>query len=128
MNILQITSAGICVSLLALCVKNLKSDMGQLITIGAVVLLTMAVIPYADKIIEAMEEFSQYSSLGRKYMTPILKITGTAYISQMGSQMCEDSGEKALAKRIEAAGKMLIAVMTLPVAKEAFVKIMGILS
>lgn len=127
MSILQIAAACVCISVLALAVKNIRSEIGILITVAAVVAVTAAIIPYIVKIISSMSEFSAYSSLGNTYLVPVLKITGIAYIAQMGKELCEDCGEKALAGRVEAAGKIAISVIALPIAKEAFVKIMEIL-
>lgn len=128
MNIIQLAAVSVCVSVLALTVKNIKSEMGQLISIAATVLVMSAVIPYIITVISTIREFAALSQLGERFLTPILKITGIAYISQIGAELCADSGEKALASRVEAAGKIAVTVIALPIAKEAFVKIMGILS
>lgn len=128
MNILQLAAVSVCVSVLALMVKNIKSEMGQLISIAATVLVMAALIPYITTIIMTIREFASLSQLGQRFLAPILKITGIAYISQIGSELCADSGEKALAARVEAAGKIAVTVIALPLAKEAFLKIMGILS
>lgn len=128
MNILQIAAASVCISIVALTVKNMRSEMGQLISIGAVVIVMTAMVPYIIKLISSMREFASYASLGETYLTPVLKITGIAYVSQIGAELCEDSGEKALAGRVEAAGKIAISVIALPIAKDAFIKIMEILA
>lgn len=128
MNIIQIVSVSVCVSVLALTVKNIKSDTGQLITIAAAASLMLATVPYITAIISAVREFADMSTLGVKYLSPVLKITGIAYIVQIGSELCRDSGENALASGVETAGKIAITVIALPIAKEAFVKIMGILA
>lgn len=127
MNIIQITAACVCISIVALTLKNTRSEMGIIITLAAVVFVTASMMPYIVKVISSMEDFSSYSSLGNRYLVPVLKITGIAYISQMGKELCEDAGEKALAGRVEAAGKLAIAVISLPIAGEAFEKIMEIL-
>lgn len=128
MNILQITAASICISVVALAVKSMNSEMGQLISIAAVVAVAAAIVPYITAIVASMKEFAAYSSVGGKYLEPVMKITGIAYISRIGAQLCEDSGEKALSGRVEAAGKIAVTVIALPIAGEAFEKIMGILS
>lgn len=128
MNIYSISAAAVCISVVILCVKNIKSETGHMISIASVVVITAFVIPYIIKIIMAMEHFAALSRNGEKYLEPILKITGIAYISQIGSELCADSGEKALALRVETAGKIAICTVALPIAKEAFVKIIGILS
>ena len=128
MNILQLTSVCVCITVLILMLKNMKGEMGQLLSIAATVMVMAVILPYISVIISAMRELSELGNLGEKYLSPIIKITGIAYISQIGSELCADSGEKALAKRVESAGKIAITVIALPVAKEAFIKIMGILT
>lgn len=128
MNIFSVAAAAVCISIIALSVKAIKPEMGQLITVASVVVIIISFIPYIVKVIDAMQEFATYSKSGEKYIEPILKITGIAYISQIGAELCEDSGEKTLSGRVEAAGKIAICVIAIPVAKEAFVKIMGILT
>lgn len=128
MNIIALTSASICISILALAIKNMKSEMGQLITIAATVVIITAVLPYIMTIISTIREFASLSQMGENFLTPILKITGIAYITQIGAELCEDSGEKALSMRVLSAGKIAVTVVALPLAKEAFLKIMEILS
>ena len=128
MNILAIAAGAVCISTLVLSVKNMKSEMGQLITIMAVVVIMAATVPYILKIVVSVRELGSYSKVGRKYLEPILKITGISYISQIGSELCNDCGEKALSSRVEMAGKIAIGVITLPIAREAFERIIGILT
>ncbi len=128
MNIIAITLGAVCISVVALSIKNMKSEMGHLITLMAVVIIMAALVPYIMKVVTSIKELSTYSAMGEKYLEPILKITGISYISQIGSELCEDSGEKAIASRVEMAGKIAIGVITIPIAKEAFEKIIGILT
>jgi len=127
MNIAALTGAGVCICVLILTIKNLRSDIGLVISIAATAALTVAVIPYIITLISSMREFSALSKTGGSFFVPILKITGIAYISQIGADLCADSGEKSLAARIETAGKIGITVVTIPLAKDAFMKIMEIL-
>ena len=127
MNIAGISAAGVCVCVLIIAVKNVQRDIGQVISVAATIMVTVAILPFVVTIVSSMHEFSQLSSAAEEFLMPILKITGIAYVSQIGADLCADSGETSLAKRIEAAGKIGITVITLPVAKDAFMKIMEIL-
>jgi len=127
MNITGIAAAGVCICILILTVKNIRSDIGQVITIAATVVISLAIVPYIVTVVSSMKEFADMSPVGGEFLTPILKITGIAYISQIGADLCLDSGEKSLASRVESAGKIAITVITIPVAKDAFMKIMEIL-
>ena len=127
MNMFAIAAGAVCISVVALCVKNMNGEIGHLITLLAVALITLAVIPYVKKTVVSIKELSDYSAMGEKYLEPVLKITGIAYITQIGAELCSDSGEKALASRVEMAGKIAIGAITIPIAREAFEKIMGML-
>lgn len=128
MNVIQISSAAVCISILALCVKGINREAGRLISVAAAVVLVIAVVPMVGKIVSAVREMATYSPLGKKYVKPVLKITGIAYVTQIGAQLCRDSGEEILASRLEMAGKLAILTITLPIAKEAFIKTMEILT
>ena len=128
MNMLGIAAGAVCISVIALSIKRMNGEIGQMITIAAVVAVLCAVIPYIIKIVASIKELASYSSMGERYLEPILKITGIAYISQIGAELCSDSGEKALAARVEMAGKIAIGAITIPIAREAFEKIIGILT
>lgn len=125
---LGIAAGAVCISVIALSIKSMNGEIGQLITVAAVVAVLGAVIPYIIKIVASIKELASYSSMGERYLEPILKITGIAYISQIGAELCSDSGEKALAARVEMAGKIAIGAITIPIAREAFEKIIGILT
>lgn len=128
MSVAGLTAAGVCISILILALKSSRSDMGQVLSVAATVFFAVALIPYVAEIILAVRQFAALSKTGEKFITPILKITGVAYISQIGADLCRDCGEISLSKRTEAAGKLGITVIMLPLAKDAFLKIMEILS
>ena len=128
MNITAVTAAALCACVLILSLRQIRPEMAHIITVCASVVLFMAIMPYAAEIVKAIKDFAAFNSAGGKYTAPVLKITGIAYISQLGSELCSDAGEKALAARVEMAGKIAICMITLPIAKEAFIKIIGILN
>jgi len=127
MNIISITVAAVAVSVLAVAVRRAQAEMGQLLSIAASVVFFGVIIPYAAEAVNSIKEFSAYTAAGHRYITPVLKITGISYITQLGSDICTDAGEKALAGRVEMAGKLLICMITIPIARETFVKITGIM-
>lgn len=128
MNILAVVSAGVIFGIVSLMVKNTKSEIGNLVSIAGVILIITAIIPYVITVVRTIHEFASLSPLGENFLSPILKITGISYITQIGSDLCNESGEKAIASHIQSAGKIAITLITIPIAKEAFTKIIGILS
>lgn len=127
MNIYAIAASALCASFLAISIKKISPELSHIISFAACVMIFLAVLPSVSEIVRVIREFSELYSGGIKYMTPIFKITAIAYISQMAAELCEDAGEKALSGRVEMAGKIAICFVTLPIAREAFITIAGIL-
>lgn len=50
-----------------------------------------------------------------QYFTTAIKAVGMAYISQFAAEILRDSGENAIASKVEAAGKTAILVLAMPV-------------
>ena len=128
MNIMGITALAVCASVMAMCIKQLRPEMAHLLTVAAAAVLLAFTVPYVKSAVETVRSFAALTASGNSYINPILKITGIAYISQIGCDLCTDAGETALAGRVEMAGKLAICMISLPIAKEAFMSITGILN
>ncbi len=127
MNIISISAIAVCISVIILSVRQIKPDMAHVMSIAAAILLFLAIVPYINEIIVEIKQFSYITLSSAKYLEPIIKITGIAYVTNLSSQICADAGETALSSRVEMAGKVAICMLTIPIAREAFTKITGIL-
>ena len=126
MNITMIAAAAVCISVITVSVRKIQPETGQLLAAAASVLLLVLILPYASEAVQSVKDFSKLQG-GSRFLEPVLKITGISYITQLASQLCEDAGEKALASRVEMAGKIAICMITVPIAREAFIKITEIM-
>jgi len=127
MNVTAIAIAAVVISVLLTQVRKIQPEMGQVLAAAASAVFLGIMIPYIREAVNSIKEFAAYSQAGSRYIIPILKITGIAYITQLGAELCRDANEEALAGRVEMAGKIAICVITIPIAREAFIKITGII-
>ena len=127
MNILSISLLAVCICVIILSVRQIKPDMAHVMSIASTILLFLAIVPYINEAIREIKQFSNITLSSAKYLEPIIKITGIAYVTNLSSQICADAGETALASRVEMAGKVAICMLTIPIAREAFTKITGII-
>ena len=65
--------------------------------------------------VDFLEEYAARAEIRPMYFTAVLKITGIAYITEFGAEICRDAGEGAIAAKIEMAGKVIIVVLAIPV-------------
>jgi len=79
-------------------------------------------------IASSVEEIAQRANLDSIYLTTVLKVIGIAYIAEFGSQICKDSGEGAIASKIELGGKVLMMVLALPILTALLEAVLAILS
>ena len=127
MNITSICAAAIVAAIGALYLKQVRGEYASLVTLAAVVFIMSGVIPYIILVVEDMTRFANESGVSEKYITPILKIIGIAYIAEIASDICADSGEKAIASHVETAGKVAVAALALPMVEDVFVVILSLL-
>lgn len=97
--------------------KKYSPEYAILIEIAAVILILWTAYPYICDVIDFYMEFSAVGGIDSSYLQMLLKIMGVAILSQFSSDICKDSGESALASKIEFAGKTLILALSVPMAQ-----------
>ncbi|WAM32565.1 SpoIIIAC/SpoIIIAD family protein [Caldicellulosiruptor naganoensis] len=65
-------------------------------------------------VIEKLTEVSTRISFANAYIKTLLKMTGIALISEYIASVCRDSGEEAIATKVEFAERILILFLSLP--------------
>ncbi|MGI6537395.1 MAG: stage III sporulation protein AD [Caldicoprobacterales bacterium] len=115
MDIMQITIIGLLAALLALIVKQERPELAIMITLTTGILLFLFVLGNIKTIADFIEKMTQKVNIDSIYLTTVFKVTGIAYITEFGSQICKDTGEGTIASKIELGGKILIMVLALPV-------------
>ncbi|HHU49079.1 MAG TPA: stage III sporulation protein AD [Clostridiales bacterium] len=115
MNILQITAIGLITTLLVIIVKQQRPDIAMMISLAAGSVIFILLLGNIKTIVSSVENMAQKANLDSIYITTVLKVIGIAYIAEFGSQICKDSGEGAIASKIELGGKILIMVLALPI-------------
>lgn len=120
MEIVKIVGLGLIASVLLAIIKQQRPEMAiQLsIVVGAVIFTMM--LGKINSVISLMQEIGQRANVSSFYMGTILKIVGVAYVAEFGAQICRDSGENAVASKIEFAAKVIVIVLAIPVIASVF--------
>ena len=66
-------------------------------------------------IIGILTELSNKVSDNNGFLTILMKITGIAFITEFAVSICKDSGESAIASKIDLGGKVVIISMSIPI-------------
>ena len=116
MEILQIVGLGLVTAIIIILVKQANAPTVAIILsilVGATIFLMM--LTKIGSIIDILQQLADRANVNQFYLATILKIIGIAYIAEFGSQMCKDSGESAIASKIEFAAKILVMILAIPI-------------
>lgn len=115
MDITQIVGLALMVTVFLLILRQEKPVMAVLLSIVFSIFIFIMMMDKMGAIINVMKELTRRAGINYFFMTTILKILGVAYLGEFAAVICQDAGEQAVAKKIEFAAKIMIAVMALPI-------------
>ncbi len=115
MDIFRIAAVGICGVIIASMVKGYKPEFAVYIVITTVLVIFIMVIYKLAAVFEFLGEIYDQISYGKSFFPIILKVLAVAYIADFTAQICKDSGESAIAGKVELAGKVMIFYLAVPV-------------
>ena len=114
---IQLMGIALISAVLCVVIKKYSPEYMIFAELGSVLLVFLLLYPYIKDIIDFYYEYADYGGIDDSYLKLVLKSIGIALLTQFASDICRDSGQSALAGKIEFAGKLFIAVLALPVAK-----------
>lgn len=115
MEICQVIIIAFTAAVISILLRNTKPEISMLISIAAGIVIFFMMLGKVTVVIETLNTFARKANIDTLYLSIILKITGIAYIASFGIEICKDAGENSLAAKIEFAGKLIIAVMAVPI-------------
>ncbi len=89
--------------------------MAVLLSLAFGVIIFISMLDKLSAIIDIMRELTQKAGINNFFFSTVLKIMGVAYLGEFAAVICQDAGEQAVAKKIEFAAKIIIAVLALPI-------------
>ncbi len=127
MVIWQVVGVGL-VTLVATLILNerLKEASLSVLLAGIVIILLLVFEPLVI-LWTSLREFGHISGIKFAYLELMGKVLGTAFLAGLAADIARDSGENALAAKIELAGKVVIALLSLPVLKAVLTGLLEVL-
>jgi stage III sporulation protein AD len=115
MDILKIVTIAITGVLLAILMKSINKELSVYITLTTVIILFITIIDKIRISFAFLEDIYGDVTYGKTFFPVILKVLATAYIADFTAQLCRDSGETAIASKVELAGKVIIFYLAIPI-------------
>ncbi|MBQ7579230.1 MAG: hypothetical protein IJT25_01720 [Clostridia bacterium] len=108
-------------------VRQKNEEIGSLLSLAGGLMISLLIINEAKDLINNFVNFEYSLDIYSDYISPALKILGIAYLTEMASDLAEDSKNKYLSNKIILGGKIcLLSISIKPIIK-VFEMLMGLL-
>ena len=115
MEIIRIVGIALIALIIIILLKQYKKEFAVYISLLAGVLILLLVTDKFEGIIDLIRSIANKSSINTEFISLILKITGIAFLAEFTVSICNDSGETAIANKIEIGSKIIIISMSIPI-------------
>ena len=115
MEIVKIIGVGLVALILIIILKQYKPEFTIYVSIIAGAIILLMVMDKLYSIINLLSNISQKVGIGNEFLKIILKITGIAILTEFAVSICKDSGESAIASKIDLGGKIIIISISIPI-------------
>lgn len=127
MDIIKIIGIGLVSLILIIIIKQYKPEFAIYISLISGILILSLIIDKLTNVISLLESISNKVSINNNFLSILLKITGIAFLTEFAVSVCNDSGESAIASKIEIGSKIIIITMSIPIISSLLEIIINIL-
>lgn len=115
MDVIKIIGIGIISLILIIITKQYKPEFAIYISLIAGILILTLIIDKLTNIVQLLQSISSKVSINNNFLGILLKITGIAFLTEFAVSVCKDSGESAIASKIEIGSKIIIISISIPI-------------
>ena len=114
MDIAVLAAAAVASALAAQLIRRTNPEVSSVLAIGTGVLIAAAVMVQILPVTTQIRIFLDRADVDTEYAGVLLKSLGVCFLVQFAADACRDAGEASLAGKIEFAGRVSVAVLSLP--------------
>ncbi len=115
MDVIKIIGIGIISLILIIITRQYKPEFAIYISLIAGILILTLIIDKLTNIVQLLQSISSKASINNNFLGILLKITGIAFLTEFAVSICKDSGESAIASKIETGSKIIIISISIPI-------------
>lgn len=117
MSILKIALLVIVITILIVVIREYKPEYATVIQIGSFGVIAYLIMATLAGLLRSAQNIAEMTMMNSEFFTLMLKALGVAIITQIASEVCNDSKNETLAFGVELAGKVIILSMCIPMIK-----------
>lgn len=126
-EIIKIIGIALTALIIIILLKQYKPEFAIYISLLTGVLILLLVMDKLQGIIILLQSLANKASINSTFLALLIKITGIAFLAEFAVSICKDSGEAAIASKIEIGSKIIIISMSIPIISSLLEMILKIL-
>lgn len=95
--------------------KQYKPEFVVYVSLAAGAIILFMIMDKLSGVISLLRSLSTKASINQEFLIILIKITGIAFLTEFATSICRDSGETAIANKIDLGGKVLIIAISIPI-------------
>lgn len=115
MDIIKIIEVGLIALIIIIIVKQYRPEFTMYVSVAAGIIILLLVMDKLSAIIDLLTNLANKTSINNEFIFLLIKITGIAILTEFASSICKDSGETAIASKVDMGGKVIIIAMSVPI-------------
>ena len=115
MDIIKIIGIGLISLIVIVIIKQYRPEFALYVSLLAGVLILMMIMDKLDAVINLLTTLSNKTAINNEFLILLIKITGIAFLTEFTVSICKDTGEVAIANKVDLGGKVLIITMSIPI-------------
>ncbi len=127
MEIVKIIGIALIALIIIILLKQYRPEFAIYVSILTGFLILLLVMDKLEGIITILQQFTTNTSLNSEFLALLIKITGIAFLAEFAVSVCKDSGESAIASKIEIGSKIIIIAISIPILSSLLEVILRIL-
>lgn len=127
MDFATIMGIGIVGAILAVTVKNYRPELALCVSLATGILIFLSSADELGSVIYDMQKMCETSGVDTTFFKASIKVIAISYVTEFASETAKDSGEGAIATKLQFAGKTSVLVVMMPVIKNLITVIINTL-
>ena len=115
LDIVKIIGVGLIALIIIIILKQYKPEFTVYVSIIAGAIIIFMVMDKLTSVVGLLTNLTSRTGTGSTFLKILLKITGIAILTEFAVSICKDSGETAIASKIDLGGKIIIISVSIPI-------------
>ena len=127
MNIFAFIGSALVMCVMIITVEPLKPELSLLLAIACGIVMTVFLLGFVSPVIDEISLIASSGGIDSDMIAVVIKSFGICVAVQTASDLCRDSGQTAIAGKLELGGRLALLIVAMPLFRRLLDLALGII-